>query len=66
MTKIEEFQQEVLTKNKILNLINAKEYAGALEVYKKSMHQKIIACLLFHGLRKSRHMCNIIFMMMLR
>jgi hypothetical protein len=35
MTKIEKIQQETLTKNKILGFINAKEYAGALEVYEK-------------------------------
>jgi hypothetical protein len=35
MTKVGKFQQEALTKNKILDFINAKEYAGALEFYKK-------------------------------
>ncbi len=35
-TKIEKFQQEALTKNKILHFINAEEYAGALEVYEKA------------------------------
>jgi hypothetical protein len=34
-TKIEKFQQEALTENKILHFINAEEYAGASEVYKK-------------------------------
>jgi hypothetical protein len=34
MTKIKKFQQEALTKNKILDFINAKECAGALEIYK--------------------------------
>ncbi len=33
MTKIEKFQQEALTKNKILNFINAKECTGASEYY---------------------------------
>jgi hypothetical protein len=33
-TKIEKFQQEALTKNEILDFINAKAYAGASEVYK--------------------------------
>jgi hypothetical protein len=35
-TKVEKCQQEALTNNKILDFINAKEYAGALEVYKKA------------------------------
>ncbi len=34
MTKIEKFQQDSLTKNKILDFINSKEYAGASEYYK--------------------------------
>jgi hypothetical protein len=34
MTKIEQFQQEALTKNKTLDFINAKEYTGALKYYK--------------------------------
>jgi hypothetical protein len=50
-TKIEKFQQEALTKNKTLHFINAEEYAGALEVYKKYA-EKILVCLLFYGLRK--------------
>ncbi len=54
-TKIEKFQQETLTKNNTLHFINAEEYAGVSE-----------ACLLFHGLRKLQHLCNIIFKMMLR
>jgi hypothetical protein len=65
MTKIEKFQQEALTKNNKHDFINAKEYAGASEVYKKHA-KKIMACLLFHRLRKLRHMCNIIFKMILK
>ncbi len=64
-TKLEKFQQEALTKNKIFHFINAKEYTGPSEVYKKHA-EKLMACLLFHGLRKSWHLCNIIFEMMLR
>jgi hypothetical protein len=60
MTKIDKIQQEALTKNKLLHFINAEEYAGALEVYEK-LAKKIMVCLLFHGLRKTRHMCKIIF-----
>jgi hypothetical protein len=36
MTKINKIQQEALTKIKILHFINAEEYAGASEVYKKA------------------------------
>jgi hypothetical protein len=36
MTKMKKNQQETLTKNKTLGFINAKEYAGALEVYEKA------------------------------
>jgi hypothetical protein len=38
-TKIEMFQQEALTKNKILHFINAEEYTEASEVYKKACRE---------------------------
>ncbi len=41
-TKIDKFQQDALTKKKIIHFINAEEYAGALESCKK------MACHLFH------------------
>jgi hypothetical protein len=58
MTKIDKIQQEALTKNRILHFINAEEYAGLLEVYEKACKE--------NKLRKLRHMCKIIFEVMLR
>ncbi len=63
-TKIEKFQQEALTENIIIHFINAEEYPRASEVYKKHA-KKIMSCFLFHVLRKSWHLCDIIFKMML-
>jgi hypothetical protein len=60
MTNIDKIQQEALTKNKILHFISAEEYTGASESCKE-----IMVCLLFHWLRKSWHLCDIIFEMML-
>jgi hypothetical protein len=65
MKKLKSFSKRHYQRIKFLILLilrSTLELRNIIEQHAK----KIMACLLFHGLRKSRHLCDVIFEMMLR